>query len=152
MRHIALPLCFVMGLAVTPPAALSDDAATIAAINASSTALDDAFERQDAEKIRSLMTPDHLAITSYYGAPMGFDEQMKTLPDIEMDQTIKSDVTVTLLGPDAALRSFIVDMKGSYKGKPLPSRMFITETLVRRDGKWLERQYQTTPLTPQNNN
>ena len=147
MQKTAVLICLIVGLAMATAAARADDAKTIAAINATSAALDDAFERQDAEKIRSLMTPDHLAITSYYGAPMGFDEVMKTLPDLKMDQTITSDVTVTLLGPDAALRSFIVDMKGSYKGKPLAPRMFVTETLVRRHGKWLERQYQTTPLT-----
>jgi uncharacterized protein (TIGR02246 family) len=148
MRRTALPLFLIVGLALASPTALADDAATIAAINASSAAIDDAFERQDEAKIRSLMTSDHLAITSYYGAPMGFDEVMKTLPELKMDQTITSDVTVTLLGPDAALRTFIADMKGSYKGKPLASRMFVTETLVKRDGKWLERQYQTTPLKP----
>ena len=61
---------------------------------------------------------------------------------------VGEDVTVTLLGPDAAIRTFIADMKGSYKGKPFAPRVFVTETLVRRDGKWLERQYQTTPLKP----
>ena len=148
MRKTAILLSLIVGLVVAAAGARADDAATIAAINASSAALDDAFERQDEAKIRSLMTSNHLAITSYYGAPMGFAEVMKTLPELKMDQTITSDVTVTLLGPDAALRTFIADIKGSYKGKPFAPRVFVTETLVRRDGKWLERQYQTTPLKP----
>ena len=84
MKRMVLSVCFITGIPFAFPPALADDAAEIAAINASSKALDDAFERQDAEKIRSLMTPDHVAITSYYGAPMHFEEVMKTLPDLKM--------------------------------------------------------------------
>jgi len=57
-------------------------------------------------------------------------------------------VNVTLLGPDAALRTFVADLKGSFKGKPLPARAFVNETLVKRDGKWIERFFQITTLKP----
>lgn len=146
MRKMAFALLLTVVIAGGSDALRADNAAEVTAINASSNALDDAFERQDAGKIRSLMTPDHLAVTSYYSKPMDFDEVMATLGDLRMDQTITSKVVVTLLGRDAAIRTFIVDMKGTYKDKPLAPRMFITETLVKRDGKWLERQYQATPL------
>ena len=146
MRRVGLWLLLAIGLVVGADALRADNATEVAAINAASKALDDAFEAQDAEKIRSLMTPDHLAITSYFDKPMSFDEVLAALDDLKMDQTITSGVVVTLLGPDAAIRTFIADMKGTYKGKPLAPRMFITETLVKRDDKWLERQYQTTPL------
>ena len=149
MRMTVALLLLTIGIAGGADGLRADNAAEVDAINASSQALDDAFERQDAEMIRSLMTPDHLAITSYYPKPMDFDEVMANLGDLQMDQTISSEVVVTLLGPDAAIRTFIADMKGSYKGRPLAPRMFVTETLVKCDGKWLERQYQTTPLPPE---
>lgn len=57
-------------------------------------------------------------------------------------------MNVTLLGPDAALRTFVADLKGSFKGKPLPARAFVNETLVKRDGKWIERFFQITTLKP----
>ena len=148
MQKTAVLLSLIIGLAVAAPSARADDAETIAAINASSAALDDAFERQDAAKIKSLMTPDHLAVTSYLGGPVSVSEQLQTLGELKFSQTVVSKVDVTLLGPDAAIRTFIADIKGSYKGKPFPPRVFVTETLVRRDGKWLERLYQTTPLKP----
>jgi hypothetical protein len=38
------------------------------------------------------------------------------------------------------------DLKGTFKGKKLPSQVFATELLVKRDGKWVERFYQVTTL------
>ena len=55
---------------------------------------------------------------------------------------------MVLLAPDVALRTFIAELKGSFKGKPLPARAFVNETLVRRDGKWIERLFQVTTLEP----
>ena len=55
---------------------------------------------------------------------------------------------MTLLGPDVALRTSIFTLKGSYKGKPLPEKVFATEVMVKRNGKWLERLFQATALTP----
>jgi hypothetical protein len=57
-------------------------------------------------------------------------------------------VQVSLLGADAAMRTFTADLKGSFKGKSLPARVFATEILVKRDGKWIERFYQVTTLKP----
>jgi hypothetical protein len=57
-----------------------------------------------------------------------------------------SNVKVSLLGDDAALRTFTADLKGSFKGKPLPAKVFATEILVKREGKWIERFYQVTPM------
>jgi ketosteroid isomerase-like protein len=148
MRKTHLLLSLIVGLVVAAAGARADDAATIAAINASSAALDDAFERQDEAKIRSLMTPDHVAVTAYYGKPVGVAEEMQMLSELKFSQTIVSKVGVTLLGSDAAIRTFIADIKGSFKGKPFAPLVFVTATLVRRDGQWLERQYQTTPLKP----
>jgi hypothetical protein len=55
---------------------------------------------------------------------------------------------VALLGPDVAVRTFTAELKGSFKGKPLPARAFVTALLVQRDGKWIERFLQVTALKP----
>jgi hypothetical protein len=47
-----------------------------------------------------------------------------------------------------ALRTFSAELKGTFQGKPLPPRVFATELLVKRDGKWVERFYQVTTLEP----
>lgn len=128
--------------------ARAGDAETIAAVNASSNALDEAFEKQDAETIKALMTPDHITVTPYYDGPQTVDAQLASLSEFKWKQTIVGDVDVAILAPDVALRTFTADLEGTFKGKKLPSQVFATELLVQRDGKWVERFYQVTTLKP----
>jgi hypothetical protein len=124
----------------------ADDATTIAAINASSNALDAAFTKKDVATIRALMTPDHITVTPYYDGPQTVQDQLDSLGTYDWSQTIVGDVDVALLGPGVAMRTFTADLKGTFQGKPLPPRVFNTEILVKRDGKWVERFYQVTTL------
>lgn len=123
-------------------------AETIAAINASSNALDAAFTKRDIAAIKALMTADHISVTPYYDGPQTVDDQLASLAEYDYSQTIIGEPSVALLAPGVALRTFTADLKGSFKGKPLPSRAFINETLVKRDGKWIERFFQVTTLNP----
>lgn len=92
------------------------------------------------------MTPDHITVTPYYDGPQTVQDQLDSLKDLDWSQTIVGDVDVSLLGPDAALRTFIADLKGTFEGKTLPGRVFVTEVLVKQDGQWIERFYQVTTL------
>ena len=127
-------------------AARAGDADTIAAINASSNALDQAFAKRDVATIKALMTADHVTVTPYYDGPQSVDDQIASLSELEYGQTIVGEPSVVLLAPDVALRTFTAELKGSFKGKKLPSRAFVNETLVKRDGKWIERLFQVTSL------
>jgi ketosteroid isomerase-like protein len=131
-----------LALAAVP--AKADEAATIAAINAAADALDKAFERQDAKEIEALMTPNHVAVTPYYDGPQSAAEQIASLADLKYAQENLDEPKVTLLGPDAAMRTFSAELKGSYKGRPMPSPVFVTAVMVKRDGAWLEQFYQVT--------
>lgn len=124
----------------------ASDAETFAAINASSNALDEAFAKRDVGAIKSLMTPDHVSVTPYYDGPQSVADQIASLSELDYGQTIVGKPSIVLLSPDVALRTFIADLNGSFKGKPLPTRVFVNETLVRRDGKWVERFFQITAL------
>ena len=79
MRTTAL-LVLVLGLAAGLPQARAGEAETITAVNAAAAALDDAFERQSADEISHMMTADHIAVSSYYGAPQTVAEQIASLP------------------------------------------------------------------------
>ena len=65
MRKIILSV-LAFALAAGIASANAGEPATVAAINAASVALDDAFERQTAEDIKRMMTADHIAVTPYY--------------------------------------------------------------------------------------
>ncbi len=138
----------VVAVATLARPALAEDAATIAAVNAAETALDDAFGRRDEASIRALMTPDHITVTPYYDGIQTVDDQIASLDELDYGATIIGEPSVMFLSPDVAVRSFMAEMHGSFRGKPLPAKAFINETVVRRDGKWIEALFQVTALTP----
>ena len=148
MRRLAAVLSLILLASAGLFMANATDAETIAAINASSNALDEAFADRNVETIKSLMTPDHVSVTPYYDGPQSVDDQIASLAELDYGQKIVGTPSVMLLSPDVALRTFTADLKGSFRGRPLPARAFVNETLVKRDGKWIERFFQVTTLKP----
>lgn len=147
MRKLILSLLtFVLAAGIA--GANAGEPATVAAINAASAALDDAFERQSAEDIKRMMTADHIAVTPYYESPQTVAEQIATLPDLKYAQTITGDVKVVVLGPDAGMRTFAARLDGTYKGKTISPDVFVTSIMVREDGQWREKFYQVTAMQP----
>jgi hypothetical protein len=145
MRKIAALLCLfvLIGFGPGPVHAADVDAA---AVNAAAKALDDAFASGDATAIKKLMTPDHVSVTPYYDGPQTTDDQIASLPELKWTETMEGTVKVSALGADAAMRNFISNLDGTFKGKTLPSKVYVTEILVKRDGAWVERFYQVTTL------
>ena len=145
MRQIAALLSLLVLFGFGPNLAQAADV-DAAAVNAAAKALDDAFASGNAAEIKKLMTADHVSVTPYYGGPQTTDQQIASLPELKGTETIEGTVKVSALGPDAAMRNFISKMDGTFKGKTLPSRAYVTEILVKQDGAWVERFYQVTTL------
>jgi ketosteroid isomerase-like protein len=139
-------LAFVLAAGIA--GANAGEPATVAAINAASAALDDAFERQSAEDIKRMMTADHIAVTPYYETPQTAAAQIASLPELKYKQTNIGEVKVVVLGPDAGMRTFTARLDGTYKGKTIPPDVFVTSIMVREDGQWREKLYQVTALQP----
>lgn len=145
MRWIVAAVALVvLGLSMPVTGAAAEDADTVAAINAAAAALDKAFEAQDAKSIYALVTPDHVAVTPYYDGPKTVAEQVESLPDLKYEQDNLDEPSVTLLAPDVAMRSFRAELKGTYRGRPIPSPVYVTSIMVRNDGTWQEKFYQVT--------
>jgi uncharacterized protein (TIGR02246 family) len=136
-------LAAALAIAATLPAP-ADEAADLAAIEAQRTALGQAYETGDADAIRGLMTPDQRSVTFVYDGPQTVDEQVATLKDFKVEVYDAIPPTVDMLGPDAALVTTEQSYRGTYKGNPLPGRVFVGEVWVRVDGKWLQKFYQET--------
>jgi ketosteroid isomerase-like protein len=146
MRTAAVILSFFLFVPVGGFTVNASEAETFAAINASSNELDKAFANRDVEAIKLLMTPDHVSVTPYYDGPQSVADQIASLPELDFEQTIMGKPSIVLLSANVALRTFIADLNGSFKGKPLPARVFVSEILVKRDGRWIERFFQMTTL------
>jgi hypothetical protein len=129
-------------------ACTQDDVARTETIDNVVAQLNAAFEAQNVNAAKALMTPDHLSVTPYYGTPQSVDEILASLPDLKYEQTDESEPKVVLLGDDAAMRTLTAKVDGTFKGEPFSYKVFITAILVRQNGKWLERFYQVTRLAP----
>ena len=125
-----------------------DDVARTETIDNVVAQLDAAFEAQNVNAAKALMTPDHLSVTPYYGTPQSVDEVLASLSDLKYAQTDESEPKVVLLGDDAAMRTLTAKVDGTFEGEPFSYKVFITAILVRQNGKWLERFYQVTRLAP----
>jgi ketosteroid isomerase-like protein len=109
--------------------------------------LNEAFTKGQADTIKALMTADHVSVTPYYGGPVSRDQQVKGVADYKLTEYTPARMKVTMLGKDAALVTYALTMKGTYKGKELPRKNFASAVWVRRGGKWLESFYQETALS-----
>jgi Domain of unknown function (DUF4440) len=146
MRYLATAIIFVaFNLGVSVPAS-ADDVAAIEAVDNAAGALDEAFVKQDAEAIKLLTTPDHVAVTPYYGEPTPVAAQIASLPELKYEQTNLTEPTVKLLGQDFAMRSFEAKLDGTFKGESLSAHVFVAQIMEKLDGKWREKFYQVTAL------
>jgi ketosteroid isomerase-like protein len=109
------------------------------------TALNDAFKVGDAALIKALETDDHLSVT-IWGGTQTREESLKTLPDLKLSAYTPAKMKITVMGPDAALVTYQLELKGTYKGKDVPAKNFASAVWVRKSGKWMEHYYQETPL------
>jgi ketosteroid isomerase-like protein len=126
--------------------AAGKDEEAVKEIQQSLRSLNDAFAKGDAQAIRRLTADEHVAITPYYGGPMPKTEQLKNLGDLKVPDYKAGETKVTLLAKDAALVTYPLSQKGTYKGKPVAARNYVAAVWINRDGKWLEASYQETPL------
>jgi hypothetical protein len=146
LRTVVLSLLVLAAAALVE--ARAGDEETVAEVNAAAAAIDAAFERQDVESIKKLMSPDHVAVTPYYDGPQDVEAQLASLPDLEFSQEIVGEVEVSLIDDDAALRTFRAKQRGRFKNRPLPTHVFVSQLMVKEDGAWVERFYQVTALGP----
>jgi len=139
-------LLALVGILLIPAIANADDAATIDEIEAASDGLNQAFQRQDEAYIKENTTDDHMAMFALWSGPKSIAENLELLGDLKMKQTILSGPDVMLLAPKVAMRTSTMKLEGEYQGKPLEERVYKTQIMVKRNGKWLEKFYQSTIL------
>lgn len=108
--------------------------------------LNEAFEKRDTEALQRLMTPDHIAITPYYGGPKTGAEQIKSLDDLRLSEYGSDKMKFTPLDKNTVLITYPLTQKGTFRGKAIAPRSFASAVWVRRDGAWREAFYQETAL------
>src|SRR5690349_7351629 len=126
-----LSAVYALALLITaePP---SDEVAK--SIRAANQVLNKAFADGNAKVLKDLMTDDHVAITSYYNGPMNRAEQIASIADTKVTEYKFAGVAINMLAKDVALVRYEVTMAGTYKGRPLPSRVYAAAVWVNQAG------------------
>ena len=104
-----------------------------------------AYDSGDATGIRQGTTTDHLSITALYQFFSQAD-QLKALSDHKISSYEMNGLQVIPLTEDVVLLTFRADITGTFRGRKMASEVRIVETWVKREGKWLQASYQSTPV------
>jgi Domain of unknown function (DUF4440) len=143
MRIVAATVAVFVVLTAQAVPALSDELADLKEARAS---LEAAFVNQDADTIKSLMTADHIAATNVFGGAISLDEQIAALPELKVTFVDVSEPDITMFGTEDAYVSYEESLRGTFRGEPLPDRVFASELWVMEGGKWREKVYQETVI------
>jgi len=114
-------------------------------VERSAQAIQTAFNKDDVDSLKQLMTEDHMTTVTYAGFSSAAD-QLKVLSDWKFSEYKIDELKVKTLAKDVALVSYQATIKGTYQGKAVSSPVQVAQVWVRRDGKWLQAAYQETPL------
>ena len=106
-----------------------------------------AFNKGDVDALKRLMTEDHVTILTYARFSNTAD-QLQVLADWKFTEYKLGGLKVKALTKDVSLVAYQATIKGTYKGKEVPSPVQVVEVWMNRDGKWLQASYQETPVDP----
>ena len=143
-RHAIMITAAVFCLQLSPAA--GDDAATIDEIRSAVFELDRAFTDHDTATIERMVTPDHVAVAARFNGEIALAEQTATVDAMQRTVSDYSPVDVRLLGDDAAFVTFEKSYTGTFAGKALIPRVFVSEVWLRQEGTWRQWFYQETPV------
>jgi hypothetical protein len=157
MKKLIVFVCFLVFVAACQPVAnentttntnkgtetKSSAMPSVDDISAKEKASWDGFKRKDADAFKKYLLPDYFGVTA-----TGVSDTAQSL--VGMKDTELSDVTfgdwkLTTIDKDAVLLTYTVNVKGSYKGKPIPEGPYYeASAYVNRNGEWLNIYYQET--------
>jgi len=150
MQRFLLAAGLVVALAGFSNAPHADEASIRDDVQRAQIQLDQAFVQQDSAAIMAMVTPDQVAITPYLRKPVPIEGQIATLAKFKARLFDITPAEVDLIGEDAALLTYEKSYDGTFEGRPLPARVFVSSLWTKESGTWLQRLYQETAIDPGN--
>lgn len=150
LQKLVQAVSFIAALATASTLSSADEAASRSDVKQAQIRLDQAFVQQDSATIMSLVTANQVAITPYLRRPVPIVGQIATLAAFKARLFDITPAEVDLIGEDAALLTFEKSYEGTFEGRPLPARVFVSSLWEKEDGKWRQRLYQETSIDPYN--
>jgi hypothetical protein len=104
----------------------------------------DAIKRKDADAFAALLADDftYVAFTGVYDKA----QTVQIVKDFEITDLAFSDIKVVKADKDAAVVTYTLDVKGTYKGKLIASPARHSSAWLNRGGKWSGVYHQETKV------
>lgn len=136
---------FALLFALVPPVVAADLKDELMAIE---KRLWTAWGKKDGEPFRKALADNAVEIVAGTAPLSGREAIIKaiTTQSCELRSFTFDEATLHRLGRDAAMVSYQVKQDASCDGKKLPSKIVATSIYIHKQGKWMQRYYQETPL------
>jgi hypothetical protein len=130
------------GVAPSPAATATPQSVNDADIIAKEKEAWDAVKRKDSDAFAALLADDftYVAFTGIYDKP----QTVQIVKDFEITDLSFSDFKVVKADKDAAVVTYTLDIKGTYKEKPFVSPARHSSAWLNRGGKWSGVYHQET--------
>ena len=103
----------------------------------------DAFRRKDADGFKKMLAPDYIEVLD--SGTMNTEAAISGMKDYEISDVTFADWKMTTIDKDAALLTYTVKVKATYKGNAVPEGPYReASAYVNRNGEWLAIYYQET--------
>lgn len=126
-------------LAMSAAAALAEAGDDVAAIAALDTAYQAAVERNDAATMAAILHEDMILVVGA-GTVYTREDLLRSARDLDIvyERQVEDDGTqiVRLYGPDTAIVTARLWLKGESKGQKFDKRLWFSDTYVRTPGGW----------------
>jgi hypothetical protein len=107
----------------------------------------DAFRRRDVDGFKKLLAPDYIEVLD--SGTKNTDATIASMKDVDITDVTFADWKMTNIDKDAALITYTVKVKGTYKGSAMPEGPYHeAAAYVNRNGEWLAIYYQETLSRP----
>lgn len=104
----------------------------------------DALKKKDMDAFGAMLAPDYIEVTDNDGV-LNKAETINHLKDLTVNDVTYSDWKMLPVDADAAILTYSVNIKGTYKGKDFPPGPYRAASVwVNRDGKWQAFFFQET--------
>jgi ketosteroid isomerase-like protein len=119
-----LALCFVLGFGTSANTTrASEDDEQAKEIEEALVKLSQAFKDRDVAVIKRLTTPDHIAITPFYGEPKARAEEIESLAEFQMTEYTEGKFDVRFLSKEVVLITYPLQLKGTNHSCARPWQM-----------------------------
>jgi hypothetical protein len=107
----------------------------------------DAFRKKDADAFGKMVTPDYLEVTD--AGTMDKATSIAGMKDFDISDVTFADWKMLPVDKDAAIITYTVTLKGTYKGQAVPPGPYReASAYVNRNGEWVAIYYQETMSRP----